>query len=297
MLAALSRALPRSAWGVFPVRPETLLRWHRELVRRKWAAFGRRRGPGRPPVSAECRQLILRLATENPRWGYQRVRGELLKLGHTVSATTIRAILKRHGLGPHRARVGPSWREFLTAHAQALLACDFFTVETVRLQVVYVLFFVELATRRVFVVGSTEHPTSAWVTQHARNLAWEIEEGFQPRFLIHDRDKKYAMAFDQVFAAEGVQIVRTPLRVPRANAHAERWVGTVRRECLDWLLILSPRHLEEVLRAYVSHYNMQRPHRGLGLRAPVPTPFLATGSVVRRDRLGGLIHEYSRLAA
>ncbi len=299
LLAALSRALPRSAWGVFPVRPETLLRWHRELVRRKWAAFGRRRGPGRPPVSAECRHLILRLATENPRWGYQRVRGELLKLGHPVSATTIRALLKRHGQGPHRARVGPSWREFLRAHAQALLACDFFTVETVRLKVVYVLFFIELASRRVFVVGSTKHPTSAWVTQQARNLAWEIEEGFQPRFLIHDRDKKYVMAFDQVFAAEGVQIVRTPLRAPRANAYAERWVGTVRRECLDWLLILSPRHLEEVLRVYVSHYNTQRPHRGLGLGSPVPAtaPFPVSGSVARRDLLGGVLHEYSRIAA
>ncbi len=297
LLAALSRALPRSAWGVFPVRPETLLRWHRELVRRKWAACGRRRGPGRPPISAECRHLILRLATENPRWGYQRVRGELLKLGHTVSATTIRAILKRHGLGPPRARVGPSWREFLKAHAQALLACDFFTVETVRLRVVYVLFFLELASRRVFVVGSTEHPTSAWVTQQARNLVWEIEEDFHPRLLIHDRDKKYAMAFDQVFAAEGVHVVRTPLRAPRAKAYAERWVGTVRRECLDWLLILSPRHLEEVLRVYVTHYNTQRPHRGLGLRSPVPAPFPAAGSVVRRDRLGGVIHEYSRLVA
>lgn len=299
LLAALSRALPRSAWGLFPVRPETLLRWHRELVRRKWAAFGCRRRPGRPPVSAECRQLILRLATENPRWGYQRIRGELLKLGHTVSATTIRAILKRHGVGPHRRRTGPSWREFLKAHAKTLLASDFFTVETVRLKVVYVLFFIELASRRVFVVGATEHPTTAWVTQQARNLFWEMDEGFHPRLLIHDRDTKYAAAFDQIFASEGVQIVRTPLRAPRANAYAERWVGTVRRECLDCLLILGPRHLEEVLRVYVSHYNTQRPHRGLGLRSPVPAaePFPATGSVARRDLLGGLLHEYSRLVA
>ncbi len=167
-----------------------------------------------------------------------------------------------------------------------------------RLKVVYVLFFIELASRRVFVVGSTEHPPAAWVTQQARNLLWEIEEGFQPRLLIHDRDKKYALAFDQVFTSEGMQIVRTPVRAPCANAYAERWVGTARRECLDWLLILSPRHLEEVLRVYVSHYNTQRPHRGLGLRSPVPAtaPFPATGSVVRRDLLGGVIHEYSRVA-
>jgi hypothetical protein len=172
VLAALSRCLPRVAWPVFPVRPETLLRWHRDLVRRQWTTFGRRRGPGRPPLPAVCRELVLRLATENPGWGYQRIRGELLKLGHSVSATAIRSLLRRHGVPPAPRRAGLSWRAFLRAHAQGVLACDFFTVETLRLQTLFVLFFIELQTRGVFVAGCTEHPSAAWVTQQARHLAW-----------------------------------------------------------------------------------------------------------------------------
>src|SRR5918999_3683726 len=176
VLAALSRCLPRARWPMFPVRPETLLRWHRELVRRKWALFGRRRGSGRPPLPAASRALILQLAQENPRWGYQRIRGELLKLGHRASATAIRALLRRHGVPPAPRRAGLSWRAFLRAHAAGVLACDFFTVETVRLQTVFVLFFIEVQTRRVFVVGCTEHPTAAWVTQQARHLTWPLDE-------------------------------------------------------------------------------------------------------------------------
>jgi hypothetical protein len=191
VLAALSRRLPRPAWGAFPVRPETLLRWHRELVRRKWAAFGGRRGPGRPPLPADIRDLIGRLATENPRWGYQRIRGELLKLGHGVSATAIRATLRRSGVPPAPRRSGLCWRAFLRAHAGAVLECDFFTVETVRLQTLHVLFFLEVRTRRVFVAGCTAHPTAGWVTQQARNLWWRLEEaGDRPRLLIRDRDGK-----------------------------------------------------------------------------------------------------------
>jgi putative transposase len=172
VLMALSRYLPRASWHAFPVRPETLLRWHRELVRRKWAAFGRRRGSGRPPLRAAARDLILQLAQEHPRWGYQRIRGELLKLGHRGSATTIRSLLRRHGVPPAPRRAGLSWRAFLRAHAAGVLACDFFTVETVRLQTLFVLFFIELQTRRVFVAGCTEHPSAGWVTQQARQLAW-----------------------------------------------------------------------------------------------------------------------------
>src|SRR5688500_8462608 len=176
VLAALSRCLPRASWHTLPVRPETLLRWHRELVRHKWAVFGRRRGPGRPPLSPECRDLVLRLATENPRWGYQRIRGELLKLGHCISASAIRALLRRHGIPPAPRRAGLSWHAFLRAHAAGVLACDCFTVETVRLQTLFVLFFIELQTRRVFVAGCTEHPSAAWVTQQARHLAWHLAE-------------------------------------------------------------------------------------------------------------------------
>jgi putative transposase len=303
VLTALSRWFPRAGWQAFPVRPETLLRWHRELVRRKWAVFGRRRGPGRPPLPPTCRALVLRLATENAGWGYQRIRGELLKLGYCVSATAIRALLRQHGVPPAPRRAGLSWPAFLRAHAAGVLACDFFTVATIRLQTLFVLFFIELQTRRVFIAGCTEQPSAAWVTQQARNLAWQLdEEGRRPTLLIRDRDTKFTPSFDAVFRAKGVRVVRTPVRAPRANAIAERWVGTVRRECLDWLLILGPRHLEQVLREYVAHYNTARPHRALELRAPLAPGHLApprrpVEAVLRRERLGGLIHEYEPVAA
>ncbi len=303
VLTALSRCLSRIDWLVFPVRPETLLRWHRDLVRRRWAAFGRRRRLGRPPLPAAARDLILQLAQENPRWGYQRIRGELLKLGHCISATTIRALLGRHRIPPAPRRAGLSWRAFLRAHAAGVLACDFFTVETLRLQTLFVLFFIELQTRRVFVAGCTEHPSAAWVTQQARNLVWHLDEAERrPTILIHDRDAKFPASFDAVFRAEDVRVVRTPAQAPRGNAVAERWVGTIRRECLDWLLILGQSHLEQVLEEYVAHYNMARPHRALELRAPLargqPTqPAACPEGIIRRDRLGGLLHEYEPVAA
>jgi putative transposase len=300
VLADLSRRLPRAAWGVLPVRPETLLRWHRELVRRKWAAFGRRRGPGRPSLPADLRRLIERLAAENPMWGYQRIRGELLKLGHDVSATAVRSTLRRGGVPPAPRRTGLSWPAFLRAHAGAVLECDFFVVETVRLQTLHVLFFLEVHSRRAFFVGCTAHPTAAWVTQQARNVLWDLDEADRrPTVLIRDRDTKFPGPFDAVFHAEGVRVVRAPYRAPRAKAHAERWVRTVRREILDWVLILDQRHLERVLREYVAHYNLARPHRALGLRAPMARgqPSLPIGEIVRRDRVAGLVHEYAREAA
>jgi len=300
LLAALSRCLPRTGWHGFPVRPETLLRWHRELTRRKWAAFGRRRGPGRPPLAAPVRQLIVRLATENPRWGYQRIRGELLKLGHDVSASAIRAILRRHRVPPAPRRGRLAWGTFLRAQARGVLACDFFSVETIRLRTLHVLFFIELHTRRVVLAGCTDEPSASWVAQQARNLAWVLDdEGLRPSLLLRDRDAKFPPAFDVVFASGGLRVVRTPVRAPRANAVAERWVGTVRRECLDWVLILGRSHLEAVVREFVEHYNAARPHRALALRPPLARgqPAQATGEVVRHDRLGGLIHEYVRRPA
>jgi len=247
--------------------------------------------------------LILQLATEHPGWGYQRIRGELLKLGHRVSATTIRSLLRRHGLPPAPERAGLSWRAFLRAHAAGVLACDFFTVETLRRQTLYVLFFIEVPTRRVFVAGCTEHRSAAWVTQQARHLAWHLHDASRrPTLLIRDRDAKFTASFDAVFRAEDVRVVRTPAQAPCANAIAERWVGTVRRECLDWLLIRGRGHLEQVLGEYVAHCNMARPHRALELRAPMARgqPVQPTGRVEeisRRDRLGGLIHEYELPAA
>jgi putative transposase len=240
---------------------------------------------------------------ENPHWGYQRIRGELLKLGHCISATTIRSLLRRHRLPPAPRRAGLSWRAFLRAHAQGVLACDFFTVETVGLQTLFVLFFIEFQTRRVFVAGCTEHPSAAWVTQQARNLVWYLDEAERrPTLLIRDRDAKFTASFDAVFRAEDVRVVRTPAQAPRANAIAERWVGTVRRECLDWLLIRGRGHLEQVLGEDVAHYNMARPHRALALRAPLARgqpvqPTNRVEEIIRRDRLGGLIHEYELPAA
>ena len=295
-LAALTRMLPHRRRRGLIVTPETLLRWHRELVRRKWAQP--QRSPGRPPVERRVRELVLRLARENPRWGYPRIAGELLKLGVRVSPSTVRRLLLVAGLMPAPRRSGPSWREFLRQQAASVLACDFFTVETVSLRRYYVLFFIELGSRRVHLAGCTTNPTGAWVTQQARNLSFTglLE---RTRFLIHDRDSTFSASFDEVFRSEGIKVIHTPVRAPRANAFAERFVRTVRAECLDWLLILGRRHLERVLRSYTAHYNGERPHRSLALLAPDASnrrALLATDSIERCDVLGGLIHEYRTAA-
>jgi putative transposase len=300
-LAAASRLLGRASRQSFFVQPDTLLGWHRQLVRRRWTYAGRR--PGRPAVSAEIRVLVLRLARENPRWGYQRIVGELAGAGVRVSATTVAKILRQAGVSPAGARAQLSWHDFLRAHADSLIACDFFTVETLWLGRLYVLFFLELGSRRVHFAGCTPNPDGRWTTQQARQLAWSLSEQATPaRFLIHDRDSKFSRAFDEVFRSEGIEIIRTPFRAPKANAFAERWVGTVRRDCLDWLLISSRRQLEHVLRVYIEHYNTHRPHRARGLTPPIPRPRLhlvdsnPPDQLDRRDRLGGLIHEYARAA-
>ena len=251
---------------------------------------------------SRLRELILRLAKENPRWGYKRIQGELQKLGIKMSATAIRKLLARRGLGPAPRRGGTTWRRFLAQQASGMVACDFFTVETVWLKRIYVLVFIELATRRVHLAGCTSNPDGAWVVQQARNFASHLHERAEPlRFLIHDRDSKFCGPFDDVFAAEGLQVVRTPVRAPRANAFCERWIRTV-TECLDWLLIFSRRHLERVLKIYIRHYNRQRPHRALQLQAPEQKefermPLPVDTRVRRRDRLGGLLHEYFEAAA
>jgi putative transposase len=242
LLAALSRLLPPRRRHGLVVRPQTLLPWHRELVRRKWAEP--QRAAGRPPTDGRVRELVLRLARENPRWGYPRIAGELLKLGLHVSPSTIRRILLANGVGPAPRRSGPSWREFLRQQAATMLACDFFTVETLSLRRLYVLFFIELESRRVHLAGCTTNPTGGWVTQQARNLTF-IGLFDRMRFLIHDRDSKFAAAFDEVFRSEGIQVIHTPIRAPQAKAYAERFVRTVRAECLDWLLIIGGRHLDE----------------------------------------------------
>ena len=243
---------------------------------------------------------MARLARENPRWGYQRIAGELNKLGLSVSPSTVRRLLARSGLGPAPRRSGPSWREFLRAQAASVVACDFFTVETALLRRYYVLFFIELQTRRVHLAGTTTNPDGRWVTQQARNLSLSgvLDD---VRFLIRDRDSKFAAGFAEVFRTEGVEVIRTPFRSPQANAHAERFVRTALTECLDWLLILGQHQLDRVLRVYVNRYNTKRPHRALGRQPPIaiqpPTPPPPQATIQRRDRLGGLLHEYHLAAA
>jgi putative transposase len=299
-LAAASRLLCRDRWRCFIVTPDTLLRWHRDLVARKWTRPHRK--AGRPPISADLRDLVCRLARENPRWGYQRIRGELLKLGIRVSATSIATILRAAGLDPAPRR-GLSWRTFLRSQAHAILSCDFFTVETAWMRTLYVFFFIEHSRRRVHVLGVTAHPSGEWVTQQARNLAMNGDLD-SIKFLVRDRDTKFTRPFDDVFRSEGIRVIRTPIRSPKANAVAERWVGSARRECLDWTLIWGRSHLEGVMREYAEHYNTERPHRGVDAHVPMPSvepiPRPATAPVPpvwRRDRLGGLFHSYELATA
>jgi putative transposase len=297
LLAAASRVLPRKRWGSLFVRPETVLRWHRALMARRWT-YPRRQG--RPPTATELRRLVVRLAKENETWGYRRIQGELKRLGIAIAPSTVWSLLRDEGIDPAPRRAGPSWKEFLRAQAEGIIACDFIAVETVFLRRFYALLFIEIATRRVHLAGVTSHPDASWVTQQARNLVarWDA---IPFRFLIRDRDSKYVSAFDEVFSTEGLRITRTPIKAPRANAFAERFVGTLRRECLDRVLILGQGHLESILRAYIAHYDGHRPHRALDMNPPDSRHLRANHGdlprrVWRRDVLGGLIHEYERAA-
>jgi putative transposase len=298
VLAALSQALPRAGSLLF--EPATLLRWHRELVRRRWT-FPRRR-PGRPPMVSQARQLVLRLAAENPSWGYKRIYGEISALGYTLSPSSVWNILRRHGIEPVPGRARLTWREFLREQAAGIVECDFFTVDTIWLRRLYVFFFIELERRRVHIAGITAHPNGTWATQQARNLLRTLAaEGKRPQILIRDRDVKLTNSLDDFLRSQGITVIRTPVAAPKAKAHAERWVGSVRRECLDRILILSRAHLEHVLREYVDHHNTHRPHRALEQQPPIPKPTPTRpppdhAHVRRRDRIGGLLHEYNLAA-
>jgi transposase InsO family protein len=298
LLSALSRLLPLDLRRLRLVSPRTLLRWHAQLVARRWTYP--RRHPGRPPIAPPLRALVLRMAGENPSWGYRRIQGELVGLGHRLAASTVWTILKAAGLDPAPRRAGPTWRQFLAAQAHAILAVDFAHVDTVFLRRLYILVAVEHGRRRVHVAGITAHPTSGWVTQQARNLLMDLgDRAAQFRFLIRDRDSKFTAAFDAVFAGTDIRIIRTPVRAPRANAIAERFIGTLRRECLDHMLITGRRHLAAVLPEYLDHYNTHRPHRSIHQHSPAgrtSPPCGATVRPLRRDRLGGLVHEYVQVA-
>ena len=283
--------------AVFLVQTDTLLKWHRQLVRQKWTFQHPHRG-GRPRLERDLEALIVRIAHENPRMGYDKIQGKLLKLGFKIHPSTVKNVLRRHGLFPAPQRAQSSWRAFLKHYRQQMLACDFFTVETIRLETIYVLFFIELGSRRVHLAGCTANPNSAWVTQQARQIVWHLSDEPRPmRFLIHDRDSKFTTRFDYIFVSERIEVIRTPFRAPKANAYAERWIRSVREECLDRLIILDPHHLQYVLAEYTDYYNRARPHQGIDQRTPIPVPYSDyQGRIERRDILHGLIHDYRRVA-
>jgi putative transposase len=281
------------------VTPDTILRWHRELIVRKWT-YARTR-PGRPGVHAEIHRLVVRMATENPSWGYTRIQGALKNLGHRVARSTIAKILKEQGIPPSRERP-ITWRAFLRAHWRALLAADFFTTEvwTVRgLVTYYTVFVIELHSRRVHVLGSTPHPDEAFVVQTMRHLTDDVDGVLRgDRMLICDRDRKWSTGVERFLATAGIRVIRTPFLAPNCNAHAERFVRSIREECLNRVIPLGERHLRRTLGDFVAHYHGERNHQGLSNELiDRPSPQRATGPVRRRERVGGLLSYYYRAAA
>jgi hypothetical protein len=265
------------------------------LVRKKWTYPSKNKG-GRPPINKELEKLILQLAQENPRWGYGKIQGELIKLCFTVSQSSIRNILDRFGIQPAPVRNGSiGWRKLMDHYKDQILACDFFTIETIWLQTIYVLFFIELGSRRLYIAGISPNPNEIWITQQARQLIWELQENDRlSRFLIHDNDRKFSKAFNAVFESEGIHVIHTPFRAPNANAYAERWIRTVREEFLDCLLIMNTNHLKRVLVEFSDYYNAYRPHQGIDQQTPIPQQVPPSGIIHRRKILGGIINDYYR---
>ncbi len=305
------RALLATLHGVIPkarrqglrllVTPDTILRWHRDIIRRRWAARSMRGRTGRPATRRNIRALVLRLARENPEWGYRRIHGELAGLGVTMAASTAWEILNKAGIDPAPRRTGPTWPQFLRSQAEAILACDFFTVGLLDGTHAYVLAVIEHATRRIRILGVTVHPTGEWTAQQARNLLMDLgEQAHRVKFMIRDRGSNYTAAFDAVLADAGIRTVLCNVRTPRMNAIAERWIGGCRRELLDRTLIWNQAHLQRILREYETHHNRHRPHRSLDSAAPLkplPEPVdLEQYRVRKQTRVSGLVNEYRLVA-
>jgi putative transposase len=303
-LALLAGTLPIERLAVMRliVTPGTILRWRRDIVRRRWARLSRRGRSGRPATDRKIRSVVLRLARENESWGYRRIHGELAGLGITVAPSTVWQILKSAGIDPAPRRDGPGWLEFLRSQAQGILALDFFTADLLNGTKAYVLAVIEHGTRRIRVLGATGHPAQSWVVQQARNLLMDLQDAeTRVKFVIHDRDATFTATFDAVFQAAGIRVIRSAVQAPRMNSIMERWIGSCRRELLDRTLVWNQRHLMIVLREYEAFYNTHRPHRTLKQAAPLRP--LAEGvadlnqfRVQRRDRAGGVIHEYRLVA-
>ena len=304
LLALLAGTLPIDHLAAMRliVTPGTIVRWHRDIVRRRWARRSRRGRSGRPATHRKVRSAVLRLARENESWGYRRIHGELAGLGITVAASTVWQILKDAGISPAPRRDGLGWAEFLRSQAQGILALDFFTADLLNGTKVYVLAVIEHGTRRIRVLGATENPVQSWVVQQARNLLMDLEDaGTSVKFVLHDRDASFTATFDSVFQDAGIRVVRSAVQAPRMNSIMERWIGSCRRELLDRTLVWNQRHLMTVLREYEAFYNVHRPHRALNQAAPLrPLPDDVTDldsfRVRRRDRAGGVIHEYRLVA-
>ena len=298
LLGAIAQALPRARRAGWLVTPDILLRWHRRRIARHWTHPSR--PPGRPATAVEVRRLVVQMATENRTWGYRRIHGELVGLGHRLAASTVWQILKTHGIDPAPGRTTLTWTDFL--RSQAAVACDFVTIDTALLRRYYLLFFIDITTREVFSSEVTTNPTGAWTTQAARNLfLCHAKQLADTRALVRDRGSQFIDTFDEIFRTEGMKILKTPIRSPVANTFAERWIGTLRRELLDRTIIWNQAQIERLIIDYIEHYNTHRPHRSLGQRPPAPRqpPRVDPQQpqrLIRSSRCDGLIHEYRHAA-
>ena len=307
LLAALLHRLPRNVLKRLHlvVRPDTVLRWHRDVVAHRHARRSRPRRPGRPRTVRSIRVLVLRLVRENPGWGYRRVHGELLVLGVKVAASTVWEILHDAGIDPAPERSSTTWADFLRSQAEALLACDFFETVTLSGARLHVFAVIEHASRRIRILGATAHPTASWAAQAARNLVMDLDDaGCRARFLIRDRNGKFPGLSGVILADAGIDVVRSGVRMPRMNSIMERWVQTCQRELLDRTLIWNQSHLLHALREFEQFYNGHRPHQGIANARPLhplPVPLVASDLIAsldirRHDRLGGVLHEYQHAA-